>query len=230
VIRPPKSVLWSAALAALLAVGCGRGESPDLVNGKRLFIERCGSCHVLDRAGTAGKIGPALDEAFVAARRAGLGQQTIRGVVRQQIANPRRNSEMPADLVEGDDARDVAAYVAEVAGVPGEDTGRLAQVGPGGARSGEQVFTAAGCNSCHTLADAGSSSDIGPNLDQLADAAGGRRRGVSAEEYVRESILEPNAFVVQGFRGGVMPSDYGERLSDEQIDALVDYLLRVSGG
>ncbi len=53
----------------------------------------------------------------------------MEGVVHRQIGYPRRNSIMPADLVAGDDARDVAAYVAEVAGIPGEDTGELAEVG-----------------------------------------------------------------------------------------------------
>jgi plastocyanin len=58
-----------------------------------------------------------------------MNADTVKGVVLRQIEFPRRNSIMPADLVTGDDARDVAAYVAEVAGIPGEDTGELAEVG-----------------------------------------------------------------------------------------------------
>ena len=112
----------SVVLAAV-AAGCGR-EDDDLVNGKTLFIERCGSCHALDRADTSGTAGPDLDAAFRTARNDGLGEKTIAGVVEDQIAHPGRSSGMPADLVTGDDAEDVAAYVAEVAGVPGEDTGR----------------------------------------------------------------------------------------------------------
>jgi mono/diheme cytochrome c family protein len=121
------------ALAALAMSGCGSGQdkSADLVNGKKLFIGEgtCGSCHALQRAGTKGTQGPNLDAAFENARQKGFGDSVIEGVVRDQIANPRRGSIMKADLVTGDDRRDVAAYVASVAGLPGEDTGLLASVG-----------------------------------------------------------------------------------------------------
>lgn len=217
-----------AALGLVLAA-CGREEPPDLVNGKQLFVERCGSCHVLDRAGTAGTVGPSLDAAFRAARRAGIGEATIRGVVRDQIDSPLDTSQMPADLVKGENARDVAAYVAQAAAVPGEDEGELATVGPAGATEGDQIFTAAGCNACHTLADVGSTSDVGPSLDALAEVAG-ERTDLSPEDYVRQAILEPNAFVVEGFRPDVMPGNYGDQLTDEQVDTLVEYLLRVGGG
>ena len=120
-----------AIAAGVAASGCGRGDAPDLVNGKRLFVGegQCGSCHALRRAGTKGATGPDLDQAFGPARRDGLGETTIEGVVLDQIGNVRRGSEMPEDLVTGDDARDVAAYVALVAGAAGEDTGALAAAG-----------------------------------------------------------------------------------------------------
>jgi plastocyanin len=127
--KPVALVVSLAALVALAA--CGREDEPDLVNGKTLYIGEatCGSCHALARAGTKGTQGPDLDEAFAQARRDGMNEETVEGVVLRQIAHPRRNSIMPADLVTGDDAVDVAAYVAEVAGIPGEDTGELAAVG-----------------------------------------------------------------------------------------------------
>ena len=119
----------AVAVVAAVAAGCGRDE-PDLVNGKELFFEaRCASCHVLRRANATGVVGPNLDSAFGPSRDNGLGEDTIAGVVEDQIANP-LGPQMPANLVTGDDARDVAAYVAEVAGMPGQDTGALAQVGP----------------------------------------------------------------------------------------------------
>jgi plastocyanin len=121
------------ALAALAMTGCGSGhdQQADLVNGKKLFIGAgtCGSCHTLQRAGTKGTQGPNLDFAFENSRQVGMGDSVIEGVVRDQIANPRRGSIMKADLVTGDDRRDVAAYVASVAGKPGDDTGLLASVG-----------------------------------------------------------------------------------------------------
>jgi plastocyanin len=101
------------------------------VNGKKLFIGKgtCGSCHTLQHAGTKGTQGPNLDAAFQNSRQKGFGDSVIEGVVRDQIANPRRGSIMPKGLVKGNDRRDVAAYVASVAGKPGQDTGLLASVG-----------------------------------------------------------------------------------------------------
>jgi plastocyanin len=123
------AVLVSAA--ALLLAACGREDPPDLVNGKELFIGEgtCGSCHALARAETKGTQGPDLDQAFARARHDGMNEATVEGVVLRQIGHPRRTSIMPADLVTGEDARDVAAYIAEVAGQAGEDTGELADVG-----------------------------------------------------------------------------------------------------
>ena len=137
-----KSLVF-VSLAGLLAVAaCGREDEPDLVNGKELFIGEgtCGSCHALARAGTKGTQGPDLDQAFAQARSDGMNDETIEGIVRDQIAHPRRDSIMPADLVTGDDARDVAAYVGEAAGEPGEDAGALADVGvqKGGKASAEK--------------------------------------------------------------------------------------------
>ena len=100
-----------------------------MVNGKELFVQKCGSCHALKRAGTQGRQGPDLDQAFGPSRRNGLGEQTVAGVVERQIAHVRKNSTMPEDLVTGSDARDVAAYVAMVAGQTGKDTGVLANAG-----------------------------------------------------------------------------------------------------
>ena len=121
------------ALAVLVMSGCGSGhdQQADLVNGKKLFIGKatCGSCHALQRAGTKGTQGPDLDAAFENSRQSGFGDSVIEGVVRDQIAHPRAGSIMPANLVTGDDRRDVAAYVAAVAGEPGQDTGLLASVG-----------------------------------------------------------------------------------------------------
>lgn len=221
-VRPRLAALF-ATLVALSMVACGREET-DLSNGKAQFVQKCGSCHTLSRAGTAGTTGPSLDHAFRAALQAGMNRKTVEGIVHGQIANVRRNSVMPKNLVTGADARDVAAYVAYATDKTGEDSGALAQAGLAGATSGEQIFTAAGCAGCHKLAKAGANGNIGPSLDQLAAAAGKREPGKSAEQYVQEAIVDPGAYTVSGFGKGVMPS-YQGKLSDKQIDALVKYLL-----
>jgi mono/diheme cytochrome c family protein len=216
--------MLAAVAAAALGAGCGAREgTPDLVNGKALFVERCGSCHALERAGTAGKTAPNLDAAFGPARRDGLGGKTIAGVAYDQILYPGRGSGMPAKLVTGRDARDVAAYVGRVAGVPGEDQGALATAGLAGATDPRQVFTAAGCGGCHRLSAAGSTGTIGPSLDDLAGAA--RRSGKPPQEYVRQAIVEPNADVAPGYQPGVMPQNYSSTLTPEQVKALTEFLL-----
>ena len=132
-VKPPLlrlAGLFSAALIlALAASGCGAAKDPDLVAGKTLFSQKCGSCHTLSRAATKGTQGPNLDDAFGPAKNAGEGKSTVKGVVRDQIALVRRNSTMPKDLVKGQDALNVAAYVGEVAGEPGKDQGALAKAG-----------------------------------------------------------------------------------------------------
>jgi mono/diheme cytochrome c family protein len=218
-----------AAALVLVATGCGR-EEPDLVNGKQLFVEQCGTCHALERAGTQAARGPDLDAAFAPAREDGLGEETVQGVIREQIANVRVGSAMPEDLVTGADAQDVAAYVAEVAGMPGEDTGQLASAGLAGATEPEQIYTAAGCGGCHTFTAAGTNASVGPNLDELASAADQRVPNLDAEEYAEEAIVDPDAFVVDGFSAGVMPDNYGEQLDEEQVGVLVEYLLNPEGG
>ena len=109
--------------------------------------------------------------------------------------------------------------------------------GGGGAPAGEEptaedgkaIFTGdAGCGACHKLTDAGTSGQAGPDLDGLrASAERTKEADQTVEEYIEESIVEPDAVVVKGFSAGTMPSDFGTRLSPEEIDALVKYLAEV---
>src|SRR5690242_12945734 len=117
-----------AAAAAVLA-GCGtevKGGHADLVNGKQLFVARCGACHTLARAGTRGTVGPNLDDAFAQSLRDGFRRSVVRGAVREQILYPSRSGQMPAKLVTGQDATDIGSYVAYAVARPGDDTGALA--------------------------------------------------------------------------------------------------------
>jgi plastocyanin/cytochrome c2 len=130
------SVLAAAGLAA-----CGVVDrEPNLIAGKRAFVEKCGSCHVLERAGTKGNQGPNLDEAFRQSLDDGMKRSTIEGVVHRQILQPNRRPQqdpetgkeliaMPAKLVKGDLALDVSSYVASVSAKSGDDEGRLADIG-----------------------------------------------------------------------------------------------------
>jgi len=80
----------------------------------------------------------------------------------------------------------------------------------------------------HALDDADASASVGPDLNELAAVAEDREQGTSAEDYVREAIVDPPAFVVEGYSGDTMPGNYGDQLTAEEIDALVEYLLGLS--
>jgi cytochrome c oxidase subunit II len=82
--------------------------------------------------------------------------------------------------------------------------------------NGEQIFTSAGCAGCHTLKAAGSTAKVGPDLGKLEDANAA---------FIRKSIVDPSAQIEEGFQDGVMPQNFGEQLSKEELDALVKYLL-----
>jgi mono/diheme cytochrome c family protein len=131
----------SLAACAALAAGLSACENDnvakdaDLIAGKKAFVKSCGSCHVLGRAGTKGNVGPNLDDAFRESLSEGFGRDSVRGVVHAQIRHPARLPKsspvfMPAKLVDGKLAEDVAAYVASVAAVPGKDAGRLGSAVP----------------------------------------------------------------------------------------------------
>jgi plastocyanin len=139
------SRLLALPACAALAVGlaaCSDNAAPkdaDLVAGKKAFVQKCGSCHTLGRAGTKGSQGPNLDEAFREALKEGFGRDTVRGIVRHQIYHPAKvpqksPSYMPPQLVGGKLAENVAAYVATSVALPGKDSGLLASaVQPAGA-------------------------------------------------------------------------------------------------
>jgi uncharacterized cupredoxin-like copper-binding protein len=118
-LKVAPAIVLVGALVGLSA--CGNGK-PDQAKGKQLFTQRCGACHVLANAGTKGVQGPNLDLAFIQSLRDGLGRSTIKGVVEKQIALP-QGAVMPAKLVKGKDAEDVAAYVADAIGKKGGATG-----------------------------------------------------------------------------------------------------------
>ncbi|HXF98125.1 MAG TPA: c-type cytochrome [Gaiellaceae bacterium] len=220
----------ATAAAALLALtGCGTGgysEGGSTSAGKQLFEQRCKSCHALADAGGGGRIGPNLDDAFAQARADGMTEATFTQVVRDQIRYPITKTSTGApgmppidetlpecgEVEEGafcvedqlQAAEDIAAYVASVAGTGKAPT----PPPPGGEVSGKQVFLA-NCGACHTLADAGTTGTVGPNLDQARPS-----KGLALDRVTNGK--------------GQMPSFKGT-LSDEQIQAVAEYVARAAG-
>ena len=121
-------VLGAAACISALALGgCTiKHDQDNLVAGKQLFVAKCASCHTLARAQSKGVIGPNLDAAFQQDLQEGFKRDTIRGIVKSQIAFPTTRGAMPARLVSGQNASNVAAYVSFAVDRAGQDSGLLA--------------------------------------------------------------------------------------------------------
>jgi mono/diheme cytochrome c family protein len=138
-------------------------------------------------------------------------------IVRGQIAYP--EEPMPANLYRGQDARDIALYVAKCAGNPScgvtaetsapATTSTSTSTTPASKPDGKAVFAKAGCGGCHTLKAAGSSGNVGPNLDQLKPS----KATVAHQVEVG---------------GGAMPSFKGQ-LSSAEIQAVADFVSSSAG-
>ena len=87
---------------------------------------------------------------------------------------------------------------------------------------GKAVFVSQGCGACHTLQAAKSTGKVGPDLDKLPQYA--QTAGTPLEQFVRESIVDPEAYVEKGFPPNVMPPTF-KSLPKDQLDALVKYLV-----
>ncbi len=96
--------------------------------------------------------------------------------------------------------------------------------GQGNPKHGQQIFTGVGtCTTCHDVAQG--IQIVGPSLKGVATRAGTRKPGMSASDYLHESIMKPNAFVVPNFVAGIMPQNFAQTLSAKDIDDVVAYLL-----
>jgi cbb3-type cytochrome c oxidase subunit III len=191
---------------ALLLAGCGTGgkavSHADQANGQKLFQAKCAGCHTLAAAGASGTVGPNLDDAFRADKQQHFKDSTIQNVVLVQIRQP--SPPMPANLVKGENAQDVAAFVAAAAGTGNASTGSPASLGT----DGKKIFSAE-CSSCHTLKAAGATGTVGPNLDQLKPA----------EARVVKQVTNG---------GAIMPAFKG-KLSPAQIEAVAQFVSQSAG-
>jgi cbb3-type cytochrome c oxidase subunit III len=203
----------------LLLSACGTGGSvvsapADKANGRKVFQTTCAGCHTLAAAGSQGTFGPNLDAAFAEARSEGFKESAILDIVHDQIKFPgqyplRQNNpdflkaNMPANLVTGQNAIDVSAYVAANAGLQG-----FVQAAAVRGTNGKQIFVTK-CGGCHTLKAAGTTGTTGPNLDLL-----------------KPPFARVKKQVING--GAIMPAFKGV-LSDAQINAVAKYVAQHAG-
>ncbi|MBX3001874.1 MAG: cytochrome c [Caldilineaceae bacterium] len=115
-------------------------------------------------------------------------------------------------------------------GEPGEPPAEVAAP-TGEPRDPEVLFTSLACIACHNLAVDQTPTNrgpVGPNFGNLNENAQTRVAGMSAEEYIHQSIVAPNAYVVEGYPSGIMPQNFDQLMSEEEINAMVTWLIEQS--
>lgn len=219
--------LAAVAVVVLLASGCGYGgvetAQGDATNGQALFMSKgCGGCHTLQAAGSQGAAGPNLDNAFAGVRIEGFSTQDIENVVLDQIrlgsgpvatyTNPEKGvtgltaqTTMPANLATGQDALDIAAYVAANVSKTYTHPVDLASL-----KTGADIFKLGPCGGCHVLAAAGTKGNVGPPLDGYKP---------------KLTFATVKNQVIHG--GGQMPAFQGV-LTPAQIQAVAQYVSSVA--
>ena len=228
-------------------------EAQAIEVGAGLFENNCSSCHGKQGQGIPG-LCPPLNEAYFFTDRlkdVGWGG-TLEDYIVATVSSGRLVSTRPDQYVGGgspampawsdhyggplreDQIRDIARFVMNwEATALGQIT--LVQVVEPGQESadpvvrGQLLYNQNGCGGCHTLG-AISAGVIGPALTNIGTDAATMKEGMNAEDYIRESILDPNAFITPECPNGpcpesVMPQDWGTKLTEEQINDLVAFLL-----
>jgi mono/diheme cytochrome c family protein len=104
----------------------------------------------------------------------------------------------------------------EPGGTESTPTGTTPAPAQGDPAAGKTLFTSQGCGACHAFTAAGTNATVGPNLDEAL-------QGKDAA-FIGESIVDPNAEITQGYQPGIMPGDFGQKLSEKQIADLVAFL------
>jgi mono/diheme cytochrome c family protein len=131
----------------------------------------------------------------------------------------------PAEVVQAEASGETPQqeeHAANQGGAPsGGGGGGTTTTTTGGAAStaeGAKLFEAEGCSSCHTLQAANATGTVGPNLDTAL-----ANKSVS---FVKTSIIDPNAVIAKGYQPNIMPGNFGDTLSDDQINAIAQYLIQ----
>ena len=217
--------------------------------GADLFETNCSGCHGNKGEGIPG-LAPALNEPqFFTKRLDEVGWEgTLEDYIVSAVSTGRTVSTRPDLYVGGgkpampawsqqfggplreDQVRNLATYIlnweatalgdVELAELPTPTPG--AEVDP--LARGEQIFVSSGCGGCHTI-EGVSYGEVGPNLTQIGEVAATRKADLSAEEYIRESILNTNVYVVDGYQENIMPQNYDQQLNQSDLDDLVTFLL-----
>ena len=219
--------------------------------GGALFESNCTGCHGPKGEGIPGLCPPLNDRYFFTDRLREVGWAgTLEDYIVATISAGRMASTRPSEFagqgvpampawsdhyggpLRDDQIRNIAAYVMnweatalqqvvlEELPTPTPSAEELADP----VARGRQVFLDRGCGGCHTV-DGLTAGTVGPILTNIATVAETRVPGQTAEDYIHESIVNPSAHVVEGFPDNVMPKNFEELISQEQLNDLVAFLL-----
>ena len=219
--------------------------------GAGLFENNCSGCHGLRGEGITGLCPPLNDTEFFTTRMKEVGwsgslEDYIISVVASGRAASTRpdqyagqgNPAMPAwsesfgGPLRDDQIENIAQFILNWESTALEDVvlEELATPTPSPEEEadpvarGQRVYLDTGCGGCHTI-DGLSAGNVGPNQNNIGSVAATRIPGMSAEDYIRESILDPSAYVVEGYPDDVMPKNYSELLTSDELSDLVAFFL-----
>lgn len=244
-------VLVGAGEEARMATREANFEARAIENGAAIFAENCAGCHGIQGKGIPG-VAPSLNSPeFFTTRLQEVGWQgSLRGFIESTVnaGRPVGSGQYSAKMatwgqeyggpLRPDQISDVASfilnwekqYIGQAVATP-TPVPTPTPLPPDAdlVTIGKAIYQAQGCAGCHGVPYE-SQALVGPSLEGLANRAGTTVAGQSAEEYIRTSILNPNAYIVPQCPTGpcqanLMPQNYGQILSPQELDALVQYLL-----
>ena len=227
-------------------------EAQAIEVGAYLYENNCSGCHGTRGEGIPGLCPPLNNRAFFTSRLTEVGWSgTLEDYIIATVSSGRLTSTRPDQYVGGghpampawsdryggplrdDQIRDLARYILNWRATAMEEV-ELVDISASVESDdplvrGESLFRQNGCGGCHALGSIGAGV-VGPNLNQIGTVAAERVSGMTAEEYVLQSIIKPNTFIVPECPGGpcaenVMPQNFADLLSDEQLNDLVIFLL-----
>ncbi len=181
--------------------------------------ELCGAGHALMRA-PVHVVTPTAFQSWI---------QTQRANAPSPVGTPPPNASAPGIPGAGSGPAPSAGGSSSsgTTGNSGSGGGSTATLSPS-AQAGKAVFLgASGCGTCHTLAAAGTTGTVGPNLGTKV-VPDSKKAGQPLKTFIRESIVDPNKFISPGFQPNVMPQTFGKSLSSTQINNLVDFIASVT--
>jgi mono/diheme cytochrome c family protein len=221
-------------------------EARAIEAGAGLFETNCSGCHGLKGEGVPGLCPPLNNNNFFNSRMQEVGWTgTLEDYIIATVSSGRLTSTRPDQYAGGgkpampawsdrfggplrdDQIQVIAKYIMNFKGTAtGEVTLQeiASPVSDDPVVRGELVFKNNGCIGCHTITNI-SSGTVGPNLTQIGTTAATRVDGQSAEEYIHNSIVNPNAYIVEGFNPDIMPKNFGEVISESDLNDLIAFLL-----